>query len=286
MLRKLLFATIISCCSITSFSQNSDSLTVVKSKWQKKRVDGKSTLFIKHFDNLFGSNQNISYVEVKNVKGKGRLAVGQEPKILKPTSQFGMQTGAIAAINGTFFDIKNGGSVDFIKVKDSIITTNRLDNGTTRAGHQQSAVAIKDGHLSIKKWDGSADWEHKLAAEDIMVSGPLLRVNNIDEPLDSGSFAKTRHPRTAIGIVKNKVILLTVDGRHENAAGMSLYELKNLMRWLGCSAAINLDGGGSTTLWVDGATDNGVVNYPSDNKKWDHQGERNVANVILLKKKP
>ena len=116
-----------------------------------------------------------------------------------------------------------------------------------------------------------------------MVSGPLLIFNKRTEELDSSSFTKSRHPRTAIGIKANgKVILLTVDGRQENSAGMSLYELTKIMRWLNCISAVNLDGGGSTTLWVQKS---GVINYPSDNKKWDHEGERKVANIVVLKKK-
>jgi exopolysaccharide biosynthesis protein len=55
------------------------------------------------------------------------------------------------------------------------------------------------------------------------------------------------------------------------------------MRWLKAIDAINLDGGGSTTLWVNNEI--GVVNFPTDNKKWDHEGQRKVANVLLLKKK-
>lgn len=285
MLRKLLVAVILISSSQFSSAQ-SDSLHFVRTKWQKKRINSTSKLFTKQFNNLFGSNQNISYVAVRNHSKKARLAVGQEVKLLKPTSTFAKQHDAAAAVNGTFFDIENGGSVDFIKVGDSVYATNRLDNGVTRAGHQRSAIVINNGMLSIEKWDGTADWERQLKGQDVMVSGPLLRVNGTDETLDSGSFAETRHPRTAVGVAGNKVIMLTVDGRQTNSAGMSLFELSRIMRWLGCSAAINLDGGGSTTLWVDGATDNGVVNYPSDNKKWDHHGERNVANVILLKKKP
>jgi exopolysaccharide biosynthesis protein len=46
---------------------------------------------------------------------------------------------------------------------------------------------------------------------------------------------------------------------------------------------MNLDGGGSSTLYIRNATDNGVVNYPSDNKKFDHEGQRSVANIIYLK---
>jgi exopolysaccharide biosynthesis protein len=66
---------------------------------------------------------------------------------------------------------------------------------------------------------------------------------------------------------------------------MTLFELTKLTRWLKSDDAINLDGGGSTTLWINNYPENGVVNYPTDNKKWDHAGERKVANVVLLKEK-
>lgn len=113
----------------------------------------------------------------------------------------------------------------------------------------------------------------------------VLTLNNVDEVLDTAGFNRLRHPRTCLGIKPNgRVILLTVDGRNENSAGMSLFELTKLMRWLGCNSAINFDGGGSTTLWVNGMPDGGVINYPTDNKKWDHEGQRKVANVVLVKK--
>lgn len=76
------------------------------------------------------------------------------------------------------------------------------------------------------------------------------------------------------------MILVTVDGRHDQSRGMNLHELTDLMISLGCREAINLDGGGSTTMWL---ADQGVVNMPSDNKKFDHEGERPVANVIVVR---
>ena len=60
---------------------------------------------------------------------------------------------------------------------------------------------------------------------------------------------------------------------------MSLEELQKTISWLGAKHLINLDGGGSTTMYIK---DKGVVNYPSDNKKLDHFGERKVANALLL----
>jgi exopolysaccharide biosynthesis protein len=49
---------------------------------------------------------------------------------------------------------------------------------------------------------------------------------------------------------------------------------------LGCRSAVNMDGGGSSTAWVNG---NGVVNHPTDNGLFDHQGERGVATVFTIK---
>lgn len=79
-------------------------------------------------------------------------------------------------------------------------------------------------------------------------------------------------------------MLLTVDGRAAgNAAGMSIPELAYLVKLLGGEDAINLDGGGSTTLWLKGAPENGVLNYPCDNKQFDHKGERSVSNIFYVK---
>ncbi|KQN34500.1 hypothetical protein ASE92_12965 [Pedobacter sp. Leaf41] len=288
MLKKLFPLILITSIASFSYAQNLDSITVVKTKWQKTRVAKQVRLFRHHFDqkNLFAANENISFLEIKNTGRKAVFALGAEEKELITTSNFGIRDTAIAALNGNFFDVKNGGSVDFVKVNGNIINTNRLDKDGNRARHQQAAVVIDNGKISIKKWDGTADWETKLMEQNIMLNGPLLTYNDVDELLDTTSFTRLRHPRTCLGVKPNgRIILLTVDGRNEKSAGMSLPELRKLMKWLGCKSAINFDGGGSTTLWVAGMLDGGVINYPTDNKKWDHEGQRKVANVVLVKKK-
>lgn len=267
-------------------AQNADSLALVKAKWQKQRIAPKTRLFTYHFtqNGLFQANEQLSFIEIKNRKRAPIFALGYETQALKTTPTFGKANQAIAAINGTFFDVKNGGSVDFIKVNGAVISPNRLDKSGKRARHQQAAVVISNGKLGLKKWDGTSNWEEKLTENDVMLTGPLLLFNQAEENLDTAAFNRLRHPRSAIGLKPDgTVLLLTVDGRHENSAGMSLFELTKTMKWLGCTSAINLDGGGSTTLWLADAPGNGIVNFPSDNKKWDHEGERKVANVILLK---
>ena len=96
---------------------------------------------------------------------------------------------------------------------------------------------------------------------------------------DASSFARSRHPRTAVGIDAGgkTLVLVVVDGRRAGvASGMSLTELADLMLKLGCRDALNLDGGGSTELVLRNPQDGTlqVLNHPSDGR------ERAVANVL------
>ncbi|HEY9766079.1 MAG TPA: phosphodiester glycosidase family protein [Chroococcales cyanobacterium] len=89
----------------------------------------------------------------------------------------------------------------------------------------------------------------------------------------SSQITRGRAPRSAIGYAgKNQVILVTVDGRQSRSAGMTLYELARLMRDLGAKEAINLDGGGSTTMYLRGH----IVNWVSGGS------ERPVQNALLV----
>ena len=89
----------------------------------------------------------------------------------------------------------------------------------------------------------------------------------------SSAFALQRHPRTAVGLKGKRLLLIAVDGRRPTySEGISLVELANLMLELGCDQAMNLDGGGSTTVWLRGQ----VQNVPSDGS------ERPVANDLLV----
>lgn len=261
-------------------SAQTDSITFVKAKWQTQKL-AKGLIYkqFKFEKCLFDTSENISILEI-NPNKKLKMVLGYEKQTLKKTSDFGRQANAIAAINGSFFDVKNGGSVDMLKVDGEVVSVNRIDKSGERARHQRSALLFNPGRLSIAKWDGTNDWESKLTG-DLLNTGPLLIYDNAAEVLDTTLFTRARHPRTAIAITHNRVLLITVDGRNGNSAGVNLYELTKILRWLKAIEGINLDGGGSTTLWT---SQSGVMNYPCDNKKWDHEGERKVANVILVTK--
>jgi len=103
----------------------------------------------------------------------------------------------------------------------------------------------------------------------------------VDAPTVEGTIsrnAETRHPRSAIGFSRDSstLFLVVVDGRTQRSVGMTLVELAALMRRVGAWQAMNFDGGGSSTMIVQGA----LVNAPSDTT-----GERAVGNALLVVKR-
>lgn len=98
-----------------------------------------------------------------------------------------------------------------------------------------------------------------------------------------------RHPRTAVALTAdNQFLMITVDGRWDGKAeGMSAKELTEfIVKHFNPQYALNLDGGGSTTMCVKGYGDKTthVVNYPTDNEVFDHTGERLVTSHIYVVK--
>ena len=116
-------------------------------------------------------------------------------------------------------------------------------------------------------------------SEDITNGVPqLIRDTKIEitwkEEKTNKAFVETRHPRTAVAKLKGgKFLMITVDGRSDASAGIGLEDLAKLLLEFGATDAINLDGGGSTTMFLDGK----VVNKPSDK-----EGERRVSDAILV----
>ncbi len=123
-----------------------------------------------------------------------------------------------------------------------------------------------------------ADWE---AAPDIVggvgllaTAGRLVKDWAPEKP--RAGFDTERHPRTVIGTSGDgRIWLITVDGRNKALSlGMSFAELQTLITRVGLIDALNLDGGGSTTMVVKGA----VVNHPSD-----PTGPRRVSDSIIVR---
>lgn len=259
-----------------------DSTLFVNSQFHQESIMEGVTLKQWQFkdSSLFDSNQYISVIEIE--RGADITFGVAADTILRRTSDFVAQYEAIAAINGSFF--KFGvpyNSVDYLRIGGQELAPNELGDKNKRLMHQQGAVAISRGWLYVVKADDTSDWERYIYAEDVLTSGPYLLNDGQREGLRDQSHYTTRHPRTAAATADNnsKVILMVVDGRAAEAAGMSLKELQSILKWLGAENAISLDGGGSSALFIEGA---GIVNHPTDNRTFDHNGERRVANTIMI----
>jgi hypothetical protein len=126
-----------------------------------------------------------------------------------------------------------------------------------------------------------ADWER--TADVVGGAGLIARdgvyVDDWSVETFTKGFAEARHPRTLIGTTAEGTIwLVTVDGRQPQlSVGMTLVELRELARRLRLVNALNLDGGGSTTMWAEGK----VVNSPSD-----LAGPRKVSDALLVFARP
>jgi exopolysaccharide biosynthesis protein len=279
--------------TVSSYTE-SDSLTFVKADWDTRimHLGGiilRQCAFID--SSLFNSNQ---YVSVLEVSSSFRFDIVADTTLVL-TTDFAEFVEAYAAVNGSFFAWDAPwNSVNYLRIDGRELAPNKVRENGIRTFRQSGCVVISQkGKLSIRKIPDHVmavsdhdQWERELKAEDVLSSGPILRIEGKDEPVLENAFNQVRHPRTALGVRRGgRVLMVVVDGRAEEAAGMTMDELQHIMRWLRSWDAINLDGGGSSTLCVRRNLRRPlqVVNHPSDNRKFDHQGERRVANAIVVK---
>ena len=232
-------------------------------------------------DSLFNSPQriNILVLDKESLPGYSIEFAYQASELIR-TSQIAENRNALAAINGGFFDMDNGGSVTYFERDDSVISRNRTSDlkwAVPDSLINGALILNKNYTLEIESAKGERFYETSKKEAFVMVCGPLLIMDSLVQELPDMKFAAMRHPRTCVGLTNESIIFMTVDGRSETAAGMNLSEVQYYMLKLGCLDAINLDGGGSTSMWT---LEKGLVNNPSDKT-----GERPVANALLILKK-
>ena len=139
------------------------------------------------------------------------------------------------------------------------------------AKHGVSPTQTAPGSL----WTLSTETQPDLKdAQTALGGGPALLKEGQPTQFQSSD---ARHPRSAIGWNAEFFFLVQVDGRQPGlSVGMSLAELAAHLRRLGCTDALNLDGGGSSTLWARGQ----VMNTPSEGS------ERPMGNALLITLEP
>ncbi|MBF0407270.1 MAG: phosphodiester glycosidase family protein [Candidatus Riflebacteria bacterium] len=198
----------------------------------------------------------------------------QEDKLIIYTPEYGKWT------------LTSGDGVELILAQERVIAINRENSlippdGIVVSASGEKADSLRKARLGdVIRLDYSVSqpWNRIMHA---ICGGPrLLLDGNISitgrqEKFDS-SICSGRHPRTAVAQTSDgDILLIVVDGRSSRSKGMTLNELAAYIADLGGRQAMNLDGGGSSSMFIRGK----IVNRPSDGK------ERPISNALIITKK-
>jgi exopolysaccharide biosynthesis protein len=269
---------ILVCISFPGISQVIDL-----SKYQEPFNAKGIAIYHLNADSLYAEKQNVVIAEISNeALSRYRPGIAYADSVLKKTSRFGEETKAIVALNGSFFNVEKGGSVAYLESDGKIIARNRNSKEKwAKIDSLLNGAIVLDyqGNLKIEVARPEAFYENSDKEKAVLFSGPALLANGQKLPLENSGFVNKRHPRSCLCKTEHKSILfVAIDGRSEAATGMNLKEVQQFLLRLNCRDAINLDGGGSTTLWINDGTRKEIINNPSDK-----EGERPVANILLIK---
>ena len=228
-----------------------------------------------------GSMQSISMVRYPSAKRETAF-VHAPGELASTTDTLAIRENARIALNGSYFNMRRLIPHTFFSIDREVFG----QTPATGESRSNGVLAIKDreGHkLEILQYDSTKVESYRTEYYSALASGPVLRLGGVAPSIDLGSsFNYMRHPRTFMGWDENGMVyMVVVDGRFPGQAdGMSIPELAAVTRILGLKDAINLDGGGSSTLWTDKT---GIINFPYDNRKFDHEGARKVPNIVIVK---
>ena len=180
--------------------------------------------------------------------------------------EFARGRGAVVAINGDYFDtslnpfgLAMGDGVVWWQAAPGVRRQEVLAVGPGRVRIFPRAAPLREP----KRWMTGAVAGWPLVVENC---APVAALPG------SAHFTLAPHPRTAVGLSKDRraLLLVVADGRREGVPGLTLPELAALLVEVGACTALNLDGGGSSALWLRDR----IVNRPSDGF------ERKVANHL------
>lgn len=170
-------------------------------------------------------------------------------------SDFAKKTGARIAINANFFSKTE--SCGVTAGEGRLWTAVYEGCPMTMAFFRDGSIAIAEAKL---RKDGALSPSIGLVAA---VSGRPRLVEGGKPAPPVQQFVTVRHPRTALGLKPDgSLVILVADGRREGALGFTGPEMAAIFIAEGVTEAINLDGGGSTTLYIE--NEGGVQNKPSD----------------------
>lgn len=280
------FILVLASCPIWGIEREKDSLAFVNADWNIIELeDGAAAMSAQV--HIFDSPQSISIIRYPARKFRTELIHSPGDKAGK-TSVIAQREGASMAMNGSYFNMKQLTPCTYFRSGDELLgetsssesfRVNGVVGIRNRRGHNIIITSCKPSQYD----EITGKWHAVLASGPVLMEDGGIVVPEITNADENGngidSFYDKRHPRSVIGYdSKGYVYLIVADGRHPgDAEGTSIYETALICSFLGLEDAINLDGGGSSTLWHN---EKGVLNHPSDNRKFDAQGERKVPNII------
>lgn len=208
--------------------------------------------------------ENVNALFVNLCAAGVSVRATDESERAQTVSSFAKLVGVQAAVNGSFFDPTMSFRVDGPAMHAGALWGGRDHDYVSPLAFGDQRVTMKP-HFDLS---GPEPWWREV------VSGhPSLLVGGTPVDNNRDSDCAVRHPRTAVGLTADQrtLIVVTVDGRAPGRDGMTCDDMSALFLDFGASDATNLDGGGSTTMWLEGR---GTVNYPSG------AGERTVSNHL------
>jgi len=152
---------------------------------------------------------------------------------------------------------------------------------------QQAVYSFKDSsaYYSFQQIPSTikskfSKWKVKTAVGGgpVLLQNGQIKISNEEEQMFTGKAINDKHPRTAMGYTNDgKIIVLVIQGRFPaKAEGATLLQEAKLLQDLGCTEALNLDGGGSSCMLINGKQ----TIQPSDK-----EGQRPVPAVFVIKQK-
>lgn len=207
--------------------------------------------------NVLVHRGNILALNKQDIEGKGKDTLSYTHVL---SSAFGMQKNGKMDIAYTYTDSNS----NFVLYQQNPMVPIKDKNAT---------LSLKEDALAnLKKW--KLNWA--VGGGPVLVKDGALFISNNEEKKFAGKAIADHHPRTAMGYTKDGyIILLAVQGRMKNiAVGTTLTETAKIFLDLGAVEAINLDGGGSSCL---------LINGKETIKPSDPTGQRPVPAVFFVK---
>ena len=307
-MKKTLFALFCLFTAATAWAQDPDSVAFVNADWQITKLEKGAQAMYAQIP-MFNSVQSVCVIKYPAKKFKTEILhrPGEQSDI---PSKIGKEVGAAFALNAGYFNMKDRTPTVYFRIGDEVhgkthpTEVYRVDGvvGMKNKKGTKIGIAVCDTTQYDEvagKWHTVMATGPTLVIEDEIIVPVLMgdkadganvaamkeeqasKVKRPTQHYSSAKFYDRRHPRTAMGTdKKGYVYLVVIDGRFKDQGeGATIWETARICQLLGMDNATNLDGGGSTTVWSE---ETGVINHPYDNRKFDHEGERKIPNLVVV----